>query len=136
MKPLTPLVSIVSLLGFVSTLCAQSANSATHGTSSTPGYSANAHAAPSPHTPNPNASAKSNAIQAILQKFDASRDQLVTTRQALVDRLATATTDAERQAILAQLREDQKAMQEVQRATAKEIRNELQTLRRQRTGGG
>ncbi len=90
---------------------------------------------PSPHTPNPNSSAYAAAVQTILQKFDAQRDQTVAQRQALIDQLRSATSDTDRTAILNQLRNEQQTRQEEQRATAKEIRTELQTLRRQRSGG-
>ncbi len=92
--------------------------------------------APKEHLPDPHASANSNAVQAILHQFDSSRDQLVSQRQALIDQLAAAKTDSERNAILAELRDEQKTMQDSERATAKEIRAELQNLRHQRAGGG
>lgn len=91
--------------------------------------------APKEHLPDPHASANSNAVQAILHQFDSSRDQLVSQRQALIDQLAAAKTDTERNAILAELHDEQKSMQDSARATAKEIRAELQNLRHQRGGG-
>lgn len=91
--------------------------------------------APKEHLPDPHASANSNAVQAILHQFDSSRDQLVAQRQALIDQLAAAKTDTERNTILAELRDEQKSMQDSERATAKEIRAELQNLRHQRGGG-
>ena len=75
-------------------------------------------------------------MEALLQKFDASRDQLVSARQTLIDKVAAAKDDTEREAALKELRDEQKSMEDVQRTTAKEIRAELETLRRQRAGGG
>lgn len=87
-----------------------------------------------PHDPNPNASSAANAIQAVLQKFDGARDKIVNDRKALIDQLAAAKSDTERQSVLAQLKAEEQSVQEQQRTTAKEIRAELQALRRQRTG--
>jgi hypothetical protein len=100
------------------------------------GDNGNSHASPKAHIPDSKGSDDSNAVQAVLQKFDSSRDQLVAARQALIDRLAAAKTEPERQTILAELKEEQQTMQDVQRTTAKEIRAELQALRRQHAGGG
>ena len=88
------------------------------------------------HSPNPNASANAAAVQAVLQKFDASRDQVIAARQTLIDQLAAATTDQDRDRIRDQLRQETQDMQQQQRTMAKEIRYELRNLRRQRAGGG
>lgn len=90
---------------------------------------------PAPHTPNPNASVYAAAVQTILQKFDAERDKTIAQRQALLDQLQSATSEADRKAIIDQMRTEQQTFQDEQRATAKEIRTELQTLRKQRSGG-
>ncbi len=100
------------------------------------GKSGESHGKAAPHTPNPNSSANAQAVQTILQKFDANRDQYMADRKALLDKLATATTDADRQAILDELKADQAANKEQRTQLGKEIRDELKTLRQQRKSGG
>src|SRR5437016_3802368 len=85
-----------------------------------------------PHTVNEHASDNAKAVQAVLQKFDATRDQIIADRKALIDKLQAAKTDAERKAILDQLRTENSD----QRALGKEIRDELKKLRDQRAKGG
>lgn len=102
----------------------------------TTGAAGNGPAQPKAHTPDPHASAASAAVQSILQKFDASRDQIVQQRQALVAQLATAKDDTERKSIEQELKTEEQSMQAQARATAKEIRAELQALRRQHSAGG
>jgi hypothetical protein len=99
------------------------------GTGSSPG-------AAHPHTPNPNASGTAQAVQMILQKFDASRDQYMAERKALIDQLATAQTAEERKAVLAALKSDMLSEKDQRAQLGKEIRNELKTLRQQRKAGG
>lgn len=89
---------------------------------------------PKPHAPDPNASPKANAVEAVLEKFDTARDQIVAHHQALIDQLAAAKTDTERKAVVDEMRNDQAALQDQARQTARDIRNELQALRRQRPG--
>lgn len=100
------------------------------------GKSGESHGKAAPHTPNPNSSANAQAVQTILQKFDANRDQYMADRKALLDKLATATTDADRQAILDELKADKAANKEQRTQLGKEIRDELKTLRQQRKSGG
>ncbi len=91
------------------------------------------HGKGNPHTPNANASAVAQAVQTMLAKFDANRDQYMTERKALLDKLATATTEADRQAILAQLKADLQTEKDQRTQLGKEIRDQLKTLRK---GGG
>lgn len=91
---------------------------------------------PAPHTPNAQASDTAKAVQALLMQFDAKRDQAIADRQALMERLRAATTDAEKQAILLQLRAEMQARKDEQTALGKQIRDELRKLREQRRGGG
>ncbi len=84
--------------------------------------------------PNENASDNAKAVHALLDQFKAQRDQFLAARQALVDKLKTATAD-ERKAILDQLRAEQQARVEDQRALGKQIRDELKNLHRTKTGG-
>lgn len=88
------------------------------------------------HVVNPNSSAVAQAVQTILAKFDANRDQYMTERKALLDKLAAATTEADRQAILAQLKADLQTEKDQRAQLGKEIRDELKTMRQQRKAGG
>lgn len=90
----------------------------------------------SPHTPNENASDTAKAVQGVLLKFEAKRDQAIAERKALIDKLQAAKTDAERQAIITQLRTETQAQKDEQAAMGKEIREELKKLRDQRKTGG
>ena len=85
-----------------------------------------------PHTVNENASDNAKAVQAVLRQFDVKRDAMAAERKALLDKLATAKTETERTAILDQLRTEQKAHADEQRALGKEIREELKKVREQR----
>lgn len=120
-----------TLIAATSTVCAASANNPNGSNTAND----NSHGGPKAHAPDPNASASSNAVQAVLQKFDSARDQMVAHRQALVDQLAAAKTEAERKAVVDEMRNDQAALQDQARSAAREIRAELQALRRQRSGG-
>lgn len=88
------------------------------------------------HVPNPNASAYAAAVQTILAKYDANRDQYISERQALVAQLQAAKTDTERQAVIAQLRAEGQAEASARVQMAKEIRGDLKALRLQRQNGG
>jgi hypothetical protein len=94
------------------------------------------HGKAAPHTPDDHASDNAKAVQTILQKFDANRDQFMAERQALLDKLQAAKTDAERQVILDQLRAEQQTEKDQRKQLGKEIRDQLKTLREQRKGGG
>ncbi|MBS0663703.1 MAG: hypothetical protein JSR48_10605 [Verrucomicrobia bacterium] len=89
-----------------------------------------------PHTPALQASDVAKAVAAILQQFDAKRDQAIADRQALIEKIKAATTDAERQALMTQLRTEMAAHREEMAALGKQIREELRKLRQQRQGGG
>ncbi len=84
-----------------------------------------AHGKASPHTLPANASDNAKAVQAVLAKFDASRDLFMAERKALIEKLNAAKTEAERKAILEQLRTENAD----QRALGKEIRDELKKVR-------
>jgi hypothetical protein len=100
------------------------------------GQSGQDHGKAAPHTPNANSSDNAKAVQTVLQKFDANRDQFIAQRQALLDQLAAAKTEADRKAILDQLKSDQEAAKQQKEQLGKEIRDELRTLRQQRKAGG
>lgn len=68
----------------------------------------------------------------MLLKFDASRDQFMAERKALLAKLEAAKTEAERKAILEQLKTENAE----QRGLGKEIRDELKKVREQRKSGG
>ncbi len=89
-----------------------------------------------PHMPNENASDTAKAVMAVMQQFDAKRDQAVADRKTLIDQLGTAKTDADRQAIMTQLHTETQAEREQQSAMGKQIRDELKKLRDQRKSGG
>ena len=90
----------------------------------------------SPNTPNENASDTAKAVQSVLAKFETKRDQAMTERRALLDKLQAAKTDAERQATITQLRTETQAQKDEQSAMGKEIRDELKKLRDLRKTGG
>jgi hypothetical protein len=113
-----------------------SSTGSTTSSDSTHGKSGEPHGNANPHTPPANASAVATAVQAILQKFDANRDQFIAERKTLLDQLAAAKTDADRQAILTQLRSELQTEKDQRTQLGKEIRQELQTLRQQKKGGG
>lgn len=92
------------------------------------------HPTPPTTRPNANASDSAKAVHTLLDQFKAQRDQFLATRQALVERLKTATSE-ERKTILDQLRADQQARVDEQRALGKQIRDELKNLHREKTGG-
>jgi hypothetical protein len=88
-------------------------------------------------TLNENASDNAQAVQKLLNTFDAKRDSFIAERQKLVDQLSAAKTDEERTKILAEMKKEQELRQDEQRDLAKEIRGQLKSLRDQRkTGGG
>lgn len=90
---------------------------------------------PGPRMPNENASDTAKAVLTVIQKFDAKRDQAIAERKALIDKLAAAKTETERQAILTQLRAETQTEREQQTMLGKQIREELKKLREQRRGG-
>ncbi|PTY06308.1 hypothetical protein DB347_12805 [Opitutaceae bacterium EW11] len=79
-------------------------------------------------------SAESDAVRALIKEFETKREQYISDRKALIARLQGATAD-ERKQILEQLRTEQQSRIEEQRALAKQIREELKTLRQQRKSG-
>jgi hypothetical protein len=88
------------------------------------------------HTVNENASDNAKAVQALLKTFDARRDQLMAERKALLGKLDAAATEAEKKEILEELRTENQARHEEQRALRREIGAELKNLREQRKGSG
>jgi hypothetical protein len=100
------------------------------------GKSGDDHGKAAPHTPDPHSSDVAKAVQAVLQKFDANRDQFIADRKALLDQLAAAKTEAERKAILEQLKAENETEKQQKEQLGKEIRDELRTMRQQRKSGG
>jgi hypothetical protein len=88
------------------------------------------------HTPNENASDNAKAVQTLLKTFDDRRDQLMSERKTLLQKLETAASETEKKGILEQLRLEQQTRQEEQRTLRREIGEELKKLRDQRKGGG
>lgn len=88
------------------------------------------------HTPNEHASDRAKAVQAMLLKFDASRETFMAERKALIAQLEAAKTEEEKKAILAELKTDMEARHEEQRTLRREIGEELKKLREQRKAGG
>jgi acyl-CoA reductase-like NAD-dependent aldehyde dehydrogenase len=78
--------------------------------------------------PNENASANAKAVHAVIQQFREQRDQYLTERKAMLEKLKTATAE-EKKAIMEQLREDKTAREADERSLGKQIREELKTLR-------
>ena len=74
-------------------------------------------------------------LQALIAQFQGQRATLLATAQALMTQLRNATPD-QRRAILQQFAQDNKAALDNQRMLAKEIRDELKTLRHNRPTGG
>jgi hypothetical protein len=85
--------------------------------------------------PNEHASDNAKAVHTLLDHFRAQRAEYIAARQALIEKLKTAT-DAERKAILDELRDNQKSRVDDQRAMGKEIRDELKSLRDDKKGKG
>ncbi len=81
--------------------------------------------------PNENASANAKAVHAVIQQFREQRDQYLTERKAMVEKLKTATAE-EKKAIMEQLREDKTAREADERSLGKQIREELKSLRGER----
>lgn len=81
-------------------------------------------------------SAESALVRGLLDDFATKREAYIAQRKALVETLKNASTDAERKAILATLREEQQARIDDQRALAKTIRDEMKALRKDRKAGG
>jgi len=80
-------------------------------------------------------SAESELVRGLLNDFKTKREAYIAHRKALVESLKSATTEAERKAILASLREEQQARIDEQRALAKTIRDDLKNLRKDRKAG-
>jgi hypothetical protein len=84
--------------------------------------------------PNENASDNAKAIHVALEKFKAERTRLLDERAAVLEKLKGAS-DAEKKAILEQLRVESKAREEEERALAKQVREELKKIREDRKVG-
>ena len=74
-------------------------------------------------------------VQKAMDQFSAKRDAIIAGRQALIDKLKSATAE-QRQAILAQMQAQQKDLLETQRELGKQIRDELRKLRQSQPVGG
>ncbi len=81
--------------------------------------------------PNENASANAKAVHAVIQQFREQRDQYLTERKAMLEKLKTATAE-EKKAIMELLREDKTAREADERSLGKQIREELKSLRGER----
>lgn len=88
-----------------------------------------------PKGPSENASDNAKAVHAVQTEFRQRRDEYLTNRRELLERLKNATED-ERKQILEQLRADKDARREEERSLGKQIREELRRLREQRKSGG
>jgi hypothetical protein len=84
-----------------------------------PGASSAKDSKPVPAKPN---------IDKVLDQFNAQRDQALAQRQALMEKLKTAT-ESEREAIIQQMQQLNKQLVEAQRARGKQIRDEMRQLR-------
>jgi hypothetical protein len=84
--------------------------------------------------PNENASDTAKAVHGVIAQFQAQRDTYLAERKLLLEKLKTAT-EAEKKAILEQLREDKAARDEEERTLGKQIREELKKLRDERKSG-
>jgi hypothetical protein len=74
-------------------------------------------------------------LQMLMQQFNARRDALLATHEALLNQLKTATAE-QRKAILEKMASDQKELMDAQRAMAKQMRDELRKLRQATPPGG
>lgn len=135
----TGMTSSGSTSATASTTATSSAGGSAGQTSATTGAAnagLHAQASTHEHVANPNASAYAAAVQTVLAKYDATRDQYITQRQTLIAQLQAATTDTQRQAIIAQMKADLQAEASARVQMAKEIRGDLKALRLQRQNGG
>ena len=73
------------------------------------------------------------SVQTMLQQFTTLRTQLMNDRQALMLKLRTATA-AERQVMVQQFVQSEKALLDQQKTLAKQVRDEIRTLRRNQAG--
>lgn len=83
---------------------------------------------------NENASDRAKEVTAIVQQFDANRDKMMADRAELMKKLDAAKSEAEKQAILTQLRTETQAEREEQAKLGKQIREQLKGAGR-RPGG-
>ena len=74
-------------------------------------------------------------VGALLERFRAQSEALLAERRVLLSGMASATVE-ERQAAIAALRELQKGLAVEQRELARQVREELRTLREARRNGG
>lgn len=78
--------------------------------------------------PNENASETAKAVHAVIASYRAQREQYLTERNALLEKLKTAT-EAEKAAILEQLRKEREDREDGERSLGRQIREELKKLR-------
>jgi hypothetical protein len=67
-------------------------------------------------------------VQSVIEKFNTQREQYLAERKILLEKLKTASA-AEKKAITEELREENRAREDEERALAKQIRVELMALR-------
>lgn len=85
--------------------------------------------------PAENASDTAKAVHKVIADFQAQRDQYLTDRKTLLEKLRSATA-AERKTILEQLRVENEKRADEERALGKQIREELKKLREDRKTTG
>jgi hypothetical protein len=74
-------------------------------------------------------------VHAVIEQFQTQREQYLSERKALLEKLKTAS-DAEKKQILEQLRTDKESRENEERSLGKQIREELKKLRDERKTGG
>lgn len=78
-----------------------------------------------PPRPSENASERAKEVTALVQQFDANRDKVMAERAELMKKLEAAKTEAEKQAILTDLRNATQAERDEQAKLGKQIREQL-----------
>jgi hypothetical protein len=73
-------------------------------------------------------------VHAVIEAFQAQRNEYLTERKALLEKLNTAT-EAEKTKILEDLRKEKQAREAEERSLGKQIREDLKKLRDDRKGG-
>ena len=127
MKNKLTLSALLALFGFVAALLAAQSGGGGSGGPGGPSGGGGSGAGPGPG-PNSNASAGAQATHALITRFQLQRQDYLTQRDQLLQRLRLAT-GAERTALLAQLRTESQARETEERALARQIREELKQQR-------
>ncbi len=94
-------------------------------------HAADAPAAPAPEkSPPPAKAAPASGVQKMAVDFSKQRDAQLTDRKVLLEKLRTAKTEEEKQALLAELRRQQQQRQDEQREAARQRRDQLRETRK------